>query len=362
MKLLRLIINYFCFCGIEKEDYRILKKDAYVSNFIIWRALHFLMAAVFGILFVSTFLSNIMQINRVFYLCSFIYSIAALSGFFLLKKDSLFAQFLIYLSISILFILGCFITANKPDYPAVTFVVFLLIAPLFMVDKPYFMAIELCCASTVFLIWMHRVKPYDIWMVDLANVIIFTIVGIFLNILANAVRIKEFVYTRQINILKDTDELTGLKNKGALIRGINEYLSDDTGDKGLMFMFDVDRFKTINDTYGHDVGDNVIEQIGKFLAVFFKKDEIVGRFGGDEFLIFIKGRDDSGFASEVANNMIKGISENVFLPDKEKIVSVSVGIAKYDGVEKDYKSIFKRTDMALYKAKADTEKRYCIYE
>ena len=127
-------------------------------------------------------------------------------------------------------------------------------------------------------------------------------------------------------------------------------------------MFDVDRFKTINDTYGHDVGDNVIEQIGKFLAVFFKKDEIVGRFGGDEFLIFIKGRDDSGFASEVANNMIKGISENVFLPDKGKIVSVSVGIAKYDGVEKDYKTIFKRTDMALYKAKADTEKRYCIYE
>ena len=361
MRKLRKLCNYFFYCGIEREEYKVVKKDAYVSNFVIWRILHFLMAAAFGILFLTSIFNGMLRKNEIFYLISFIYSVVSIFLFFILKKDSLIAQFLIYLSISLLFVFACFLSQNNADLPATTFIVFLVITPMFMIDKPFFMAIELCAASTMFLFWMHCVKSYNVWLIDLINVIMFTIIGIFLNIIANSVRIREFVLTRKINIQKDTDELTGLKNKGALTRHINEFLTSKTSDKGIIFMMDVDRFKSINDTYGHDIGDTVICQLGKFLASKFTGGEILGRFGGDEFIVFIKDTDDINAAKNIGDEIIKGVSENVTLPDSNEKVSVSIGAAVYKGLENNYSEIFKKADVALYKSKADADNRFYVY-
>ena len=354
--------NYFCYCGIEKDEYNALKKDAYVSNFEVWRILHVLMVLVFAVLYFSSLFSELMKDNRIFYLLALIYSVIAVVYLFLAKKDSLIAQFIIYLSISLLFLFACFITQNKPDTPAITFIVFLLIAPMFMIDKPYFMTIELCVASAIFLIWMYNVKQYDIWRFDLINILIFTGVGIFLHIIANSVRIKEFVLRRTISIQKDIDNLTGLKNKGALTREINDYLADETTDKGIMLLLDVDKFKSINDTFGHNVGDDVIQQIGAFLKDKFIDHGIAGRFGGDEFIVFIKGIDDPETAYRVAIEIIKGVSEAVVLPDPKRKVSASVGCAVYTGSEKNYSELLKIADIALYRSKADPINRFCIYE
>ena len=361
VKLLRKLRNYFCYCGIERDEYNSIKKDAYASNFVVWRMLHFLMTATFAFLFVSSLFNDLMKMNRLFYLLALIYSAIATGVFFILKKNSIIAQLLIYLSISMLFLFGCFITQNKPDIPATTFFVLLLLTPMFMIDKPFFMAIELSVASAVFLVWMYQVKPYEVWRMDLINVITYLIVAIFIHIIANSIRIKEFVLTREIKIQKDTDDLTGLNNKGALTRAINEYLADGTKDKGVMLLLDIDRFKAINDTYGHDIGDSVIRQLGHFLGSKFKGNEIVGRFGGDEFIIFIKDTDKTNVASDIARDVISGTAENVLLPDKAQAVSISIGIAVYHGAEKNYSEIFKKTDIALYKAKADRAARFCIY-
>ena len=362
MRILRILRNYFFYCGIEKNEYNSLKKDAYVSNFRIWRILHFLMVFIFGSLFTSSCLSDLLKQNQLFYLISLIYSVIALSLFFVLRKDSLLAQFLIYLSISVLFLFGCFITQNKPQVPAATFFVLLLITPMFMMDKPFFMAIELTAASTLFIFWMHEVKPHDIWLMDFVNAITFTVIGVFLNIIANSVRIKEFILTREINLQKDLDDLTGLRNKGALTREINEFLADPLTDKGLMFMLDIDRFKAINDTYGHDIGDRVIAQLGSFLNKTFVNNEITGRFGGDEFIVFIRDNDNLDTVSNVAEEIIAGAAENVVLPKPEEKISVSIGVAIYKGDEKSYSEIFKKADVALYIAKADDKRRYHIFK
>ena len=232
---------------------------------------------------------------------------------------------------------------------------------MFMIDKPYFMAIELTAASAVFLIWTYFVKPYEIWQIDLINIIIYATVGIFLHVIANSIRIREFVLTRQIRIQKDTDEMTGLKNKGSLTREINEYLADPATDKGVLFILDVDRFKAINDTYGHDVGDKVIVNLGKFLSERFTKGEVIGRFGGDEFILFIKDADDVESACRIAEDIVSGVFESVELPDKSEKLSLSIGIAAYNGKEKNYSELFKKADEALYKAKASKDGRYCLY-
>ena len=326
MRALRTIRNYFFYSGIEKDEYKAVKKDAYISNYSVWRILHCVMVVVFGFLYISSLFTAILVQNRFFYMMGLIYSIFACSLFFILKKDSLIAQLIIYLSISLLFVFSCLITQNKPEIPATTFITFLLIAPMFMIDKPFFMTFELGAASAVFLIWMYYVKPYEIWQMDLINVIVFTLVGIVLNIIANSIRIREFVLTRKINIQKDLDDLTGLMNKGALTRAIGSYIEDESTYKGIMMMMDVDQFKSINDTYGHDAGDNVIAEIGKFLGNTFNDDTIAGRFGGDEFVVFIKDNDDPDNARSIAEKIISGAGVNMSLPDPGKKISVSIGI------------------------------------
>ena len=362
MRFLRTARNYFFYSGIEKDEYNAVKKDAYISNYKVWRLLHVLMVVAFAFLYVGSLMNDMLELNKIFYLAALVYSVIASVLFFILKKDSLAAQLLIYLSMSLLFLFACLITQNKPEIPATTFIALLLIAPMFMIDKPFFMTFELAAASTVFLIWMYNVKPYDIWQMDLINVIIFTIVGIILNIIANSIRIKEFTLTRKIAIQKDTDSLTGLMNKGALIREIQAVLDDASTDKGILFVMDVDRFKHINDTYGHDVGDNVIVQLGNLLGRKFVKDEIAGRFGGDEFIVFVENTDDPEFARGIAEAITSGASEKIKYNGQDSEVRVSIGIAIYHGVEKSYSELFKKADTALYRAKADTNNRYCFYE
>ena len=360
--VLRKIRNYFCYCGIEKEQFRQVKKDAYRSNFEMWRILHIVMDVAFGLLFIFSISNSFAADNTWFYLGAFIYSAVASVFFFVLKKDSLIAQLLIYLSISVLLLFGCFITSNKPNAPAITFITFLLITPLFMIDKPYFMSLELVVASTVFLVWMHFIKQPEIWKADLMNTIIFTLVGIMIHVVVNSFRIKEFVLIKEINKQKDIDELTGLKNKAALTRMINAFVADDDNNKGLLFVLDVDYFKSINDKYGHDVGDVVLQKLGEYLKEKFPNDEIVGRFGGDEFIIFLRNVDDLKQADRIAREITSETPELIKLPTDEVKFGISVGVAIYKGKEKNYSEIFKKADIALYKTKADRKIHYNIYQ
>ena len=363
MKFFRKLRNYFCYCGIEKEEYKQLKKSAYVSNFEVWRVLHFLMAAAFGIAFAISLVDSMMGINKIIYGVAFGYSILATSCFFFLKKDSIIAQFLIYLSISALLLFGVFITANKPDMPAISFIAFILITPIFMIDKPYFMTIELIVASIIFNVWMYFVKDPKIWKIDLINTIAYTILAIFIHIISNSLRIKEFVLIKQINEQKDIDDLTGLKNKSCLTREINSYIERDTQFKqGIFFVLDIDGFKEFNDKNGHDVGDEILAQLGSFLKSKFYSDEVVGRFGGDEFIIFVKDNADDKLAAKIATELSTEVGEVIKLPDPKERLSISMGIALYRGVEKNYSEVFKKADIALYKTKADRRFKFNINE
>ena len=354
--------NYFFYCGIEKEEYNAVKKNVYISNFVIWRSLHVFMAVVFGLLFFASILIDFISFNRALYFGAFFYSIVSISFFYFFEKDSIWPQILIYVSISLLFIFSCLLTKNNPTAPGTTFIALLLITPIFMIDKPFWMTIELVLAATIYLLWMKGVKPHNIWATDLVNVSIFTIVGTFLNIIANSIRIREFILTREINIQKDTDDMTGLKNKGALTREINRFLADESCNKGFMFMLDIDRFKAINDTYGHDIGDSVIVQLGNYLGSKVKSDELLGRFGGDEFILVVKNSDSESSAKKLADEIIKGASSTITIPDTDEKISLSIGIAIYRGEEKNYSELFKKADIALYKSKADKNQRFYIYE
>ena len=362
MKVLRTIRNYLCYCGIEKDQYNAVKKDAYISNFKVWQFLHCVMTAAFAFMFIYALTNDMLAENRMFYLGAFVYSLLTTIAFLLfLKEDSIIAQLWIYLSISLLFLFAAFITQNSPQFPATTFIVMLFISPMFMIDKPFFMGIELLAANTIFLIWMYFVKDYSIWRIDLVDGIVFGTAGFLVHIVSNSIRIKEFVLKRTIAEQKDVDELTGLRNKGALTREINEFINDVSQSKGLLFVLDIDHFKSVNDTYGHEIGDSVLSQVGTYLGNYFTGDEIVGRFGGDEFIVLVQDTDDEEVARRIAEEIIAGVPGFVKLPDNRMTIHVSIGIALYRGVEKNYSEIFNKADSALYSVKANRKKAYRIH-
>ena len=357
MRFLKTAYDYFFYCGAGKDEYNAVKKDAYVSNYKTWRFLHLLMVAAFTIMYLCSLVYDILDSNRVFYLFALVYSVIASILFFIMKKDSLIAQLMIYLSISLLFFFACLITQNKPDIPATMFIALLLIAPVFMIDKPVFMTIELIAASAVFLLWMYNVKPYNIWQMDFINVIIFLIVGTIINFIANSIRIKEFILTRKIAIQKDTDELTGLMNKGALIREIQAVLDDKAANKGILFVMDVDHFKKINDTYGHNAGDYVLQTLAGIFRERLQKSYVC-RWGGEEFLFLTEGRVED--CRELIESLRESVEKADFTYNGSSIhVTITAGIEPYDAGRSTDKWI-QRADEKLYYGKENGRNRVVI--
>ena len=140
------------------------------------------------------------------------------------------------------------------------------------------------------------------------------------------------------------DQLTGVFNR----KGFEELLNTISHSKVALLLIDIDRFKRINDTYGHTEGDKVLLRMTKVVAKHFRSSDTLCRIGGDEFVMFINGIGEE--SSEVISNKIKDI--NVELEKGEEDIppaSISVGVAFGDN--EDGMKIYKKADIALYKVK-----------
>lgn len=144
------------------------------------------------------------------------------------------------------------------------------------------------------------------------------------------------------------DSLTGLWNPAETKTRIAEGIENGVG---AMIVLDVDRFKMVNDTYGHVVGDRVLETISKLLKKYFTED-IVGRLGGDEFCVFLNDADQT-ISKRIAaqfNNFQRELGETVF-DGIDQFISVSAGIAFASG-NNDFETLYRNADKAMYEAKS----------
>lgn len=157
---------------------------------------------------------------------------------------------------------------------------------------------------------------------------------------------------------RDLDLLTKLSNKVSTERRINEFLSDPL-NSGVLFVFDLDNFKEVNDTYGHIAGDEFLIRVAELLMRVFKKYDLISRFGGDEFSIFVEDITDKEFSISKAERLIKEI-KNLKI-NRRSIVSCSIGIT-FSKQSDDFNSLFKRADEAMYEAKRSGKSCYKFYK
>lgn len=157
----------------------------------------------------------------------------------------------------------------------------------------------------------------------------------------------------ELEKLATTDSLTGIANRRSLLlMGENEFLRARRYNRQLsVLMLDVDRFKQINDTYGHAVGDEALTAIANAIVSTLRKGDSFGRFGGEEFLAFLP---ETGLdaAVEVANRIRTTIAElSLFSGKKQVQMTISIGVTEYSENDEKIDTVIQRSDKALYHAK-----------
>jgi len=159
----------------------------------------------------------------------------------------------------------------------------------------------------------------------------------------------------------DTDLLTGLNNKIATERKIQEYMTANPDTQCLMFLFDIDNFKKINDTMGHSFGDEVLRTLGHQLANEFRVSDIIGRLGGDEFVILLKNiKNEEQLERE--GQRITALFHQFKAGDYVKYsATASIGAVVFPKDAKDFQSAYKAADKALYEAKRRGKNQLVFY-
>ena len=156
--------------------------------------------------------------------------------------------------------------------------------------------------------------------------------------------------------LVEIDSTTGLLNKLATTNHIQRLIGEKTSAKSFFIMIDIDDFKAFNDTYGHSFGDEVLRAVGKTLSTKFRNN-IIGRFGGDEFIVFARAVSESVVVDKFEDFLkIVGATE---IGGKQYEIKCSIGIAWSDRSDIDYSRYFDESDEQLYKAKKAGQCRIC---
>lgn len=151
------------------------------------------------------------------------------------------------------------------------------------------------------------------------------------------------------------DVLTGLGNRRSFEVRLKDALLRTRRSRigGAILYFDLDGFKAVNDTHGHDVGDSVLRQVGKRLKAIARETDYVARIGGDEFCLVIEGAADLGAVERVAEKLIATLGDPYGVDGHVLTLGVSVGVVSFDGSEAEdaIHALITRADQAMYQAK-----------
>lgn len=170
----------------------------------------------------------------------------------------------------------------------------------------------------------------------------------------NAEKEREFAQAQAA----DRDPLTGLYNRTAFEREVKRCVGEcEQGPCGVLMMMDIDNFKQINDKMGHLEGDKALQTVARVLTSTFRQEDLVGRLGGDEFLVFIKG----GIRRERLEQRLETLLTTLERTPGPAVTG-SVGLTYVCNLDFEYDDYLRRADLALYESKRQGKNRFRFYE
>ncbi|MBV1788753.1 EAL domain-containing protein [Marinobacterium sp. D7] len=165
--------------------------------------------------------------------------------------------------------------------------------------------------------------------------------------------------TRSLAYQARHDDLTGLPNRSHLIETIRKRVEDPQSLPFSVLFIDLDRFKLINDSLGHQAGDRMLQKLAQLLTARLPKNSLLFRMGGDEFILLVEG--DVQQASIEADRVLIATTLPLELDDVRVQITASIGISHYPDHGVDLGTLIKHADTAMYRAKAQGKNRYVVY-
>ena len=168
----------------------------------------------------------------------------------------------------------------------------------------------------------------------------------------NAMLVRTMVAEQESAHRAQHDVLTGLLNRAGLEQALAARVQGDAAGRPTIFYIDLDGFKAINDTYGHGIGDKLLQAVAGRLRAAVRPNDAVARLGGDEFLVVTDHRDRAA-ARRTGDRLVAALSDSPYLlGDEAALMGACVGIAMAPDDGEDFDTLIARADAALYEAKA----------
>ena len=173
----------------------------------------------------------------------------------------------------------------------------------------------------------------------------------------------EMKATRALREQAEHDSLTGLLNAKTTHKRAEEYLAEcGVGEKCALLVIDLDHFKQINDRFGHIHGDAVLKQVAETLRARFRSQDIVGRVGGEEFLILLKDVSDAEIIHRRCGQLVEAMHEIHKDSMEDMVVSCSIGAVMTQAKGTRYDQLFAMADQAMYEAKEQGRDGYVFWD
>lgn len=195
----------------------------------------------------------------------------------------------------------------------------------------------------------------------LVSVALFLVLLLVTAIVAiRRVRLEE----RAARHLSETDRLSGLLNRAGFFRKLDRRVAIARIEKSdiVMVYLDLDGFKLVNDSYGHGVGDQLIQAVAEGLRRLTPADALLARLGGDEFALAVKTRESAATASRLSSCLLAFFSEPFVLDERAAVVGASIGIAFSEAGAVSADELVRRSDLAMYQAKEGGRGRAIAYD
>ena len=213
-------------------------------------------------------------------------------------------------------------------------------------------------ADLIYYYFVYKISSVEMWPLIFENLFILFFV-IFINLNSTYIKIEEIIKNRQIEIQRDTDSMTGVYNRFYSVNYMKEGLKK-SGNKAFIIM-DVDNFKKINDTFGHDKGDEIIIFTANTLTSIFSENSCVSRMGGDEFSVFVEAFPNREYILNKIENLIDNMRKDITVDNVTVSISCSVGVDFVNFINNDYNTLYRNVDKALYHSKKNGKDCYTIY-
>lgn len=222
--------------------------------------------------------------------------------------------------------------------------------------------------------WNGQLLTNGVSMVEMSLLIVFIILGYLIVFFGISSFSKNISLKQRVSRLKEQsdiyynlasyDDLTGIASRQNIINQISETLTKCQSSKDLfaVLMFDIDKFKAINDQYGHTIGDTALKYVADRVDGCLREGDLIGRLGGDEFLICPKSIHTLGDVQVLIKRIIEVFEGPLVIGELRIPIDISIGVSIYPTNARQVEDLLNQSDQAMYMAKKEIGTTYSIYK